>query len=197
VHGIRSENHRCRKFGHADVSNMACLNHVCYRADGVLDRDIWIKPGRTINIDVVRVESVQSLSQEVLHCCRPSIITKPTTVGIAQSVEFDAEDDRAAVATDEGFPDQKLVMTAAIKVPGVEQCDTSIQCCSKRGDALCAVWDRRNRTCLLLQDRWLKQSALAYQAVALVSCLTCCSCLDLLVIRVSSSCCRDYESRRD
>ena len=58
-------------FGEADMAYEASLHQIGDGANRVLDRDLGIEPSRTINIDMIRLEALQRISEGRLHCGRP------------------------------------------------------------------------------------------------------------------------------
>src|SRR2546422_9637570 len=112
-----------------DMSNVSCLNQVSDGAYRIFNGDVWVEPGRPIDIDVVGAEALQRLGQIVLHGHRTGVNAIPPPLRVSQSAEFDAQYHRAAVAASDCFPDQKLIVTAATEVGRVEQCNAGIQGC--------------------------------------------------------------------
>ena len=72
-------------------ADVAGLDHLGDRADGLLDRHVRIEPGGAVDVDVVGAEALQRVGQEVAHGRRPGVDAAEGAAGSAQRAELDAE----------------------------------------------------------------------------------------------------------
>ncbi|MBK5115675.1 MAG: hypothetical protein JJE23_02035 [Thermoleophilia bacterium] len=121
-------------FAEADVSDLAGLDLLGQRPDGLLDRSTRVDAVLVIEIDVVEAEPLQRSVDRAAH-----ILGAAVDRAIPMLVEAHAElgRDHDLVATSgERFAEQLLVITPAVHLGGVEEAHTELDRAVERGDRL-------------------------------------------------------------
>jgi hypothetical protein len=95
VHGVGAAQRLRADLGQSDVPDVPGLDLLGDGADRLLDRDVRVQPGRTVDVDVVGAEAAQRVGEEVLDRRRPRVVAQPAAVRVAQGAELDADADLA------------------------------------------------------------------------------------------------------
>src|SRR6185437_14387460 len=104
-----------------DVPQVALLDQLGDRADGVLDRDGRVEAGGPVDVDVVDAQALQRVAEEVPQRGGAGVDALWRTVGAAQYTELHREHDGVAVAGPQRSADQRLVVAGAVEVTSVDQ----------------------------------------------------------------------------
>src|SRR5262249_26810819 len=100
----------------ADVANVARLDHVGDRPDGLLDRHGGIEARRTVDVDVIDAEARQGVGEEGLRRGGPGVEAEMGAVGPAQAAELHAQQGLVAARARERLADEELVLAHGIEV---------------------------------------------------------------------------------
>ena len=73
MHGGRPVDRLGSDLRKPDVADIASLDHFRDGADRVLDRHVRIEPRRTVDVDMIRAEALQSVGERILHGRRPRV----------------------------------------------------------------------------------------------------------------------------
>ena len=73
VHRGRPADRLRTDLGQPDRPDVAGLDHVGDRTDGLLDRHVRVEPSGTVDVDVVGAEALQRVGQEGAHGGRPGV----------------------------------------------------------------------------------------------------------------------------
>jgi hypothetical protein len=123
-------------FREAYVMDIALVDQLGDRADGLLDRDVGVDPAEPVDVDVVRVESSQGVPERVLDRLRAAVDPEDLSAGCAQQAELDAQEHVLAVAAAQRLTQEQLVVARSVVVAGVEQADAGVESGVDRRDAL-------------------------------------------------------------
>ena len=121
VHGMGASERLRAHLGQPDMADVAGLDHLGDRADGLLDRQAWVDPGRAVDVDVVGTESLQSVGERVLGRRGAGVVAEPSPVGSALGTELDAHQHIVAPDATQDLTDEHLVVAGAVEVTRVEQ----------------------------------------------------------------------------
>ncbi len=113
--------------GEADVADVAGLDQLGDRADGLLDRHGGVQPGGAVDVDVVGAQAAQGVGEGGLDRRRAGVVAEPLAVRAALGAELHADPDVLAVAAAQRLVDQQLVVAHAVEVAGVEQGDAGVE----------------------------------------------------------------------
>jgi hypothetical protein len=136
MHGVRAADRLGTDLGEAEVAHVARLDQLCDRAHRLLDRNVREDAAGPIDVDVVRAQSPQRVSEEVLDRSRPQVVADDRPVRAAHEPELDADDRLLAVAAAQRLTDEQLVVPSCVVVARVEQGDAGVERGLDRGDRL-------------------------------------------------------------
>ncbi len=175
MHRVRAADGVCAHFRQADMPDIAGADHVGDGADGVFDRNGRIQPSRAVDIDVIGAEAAQRIGQEVFDGLRPSVVSAEHAGWIAQRAEFHRDDHAGARHALERAADQHLVVTHAVEVAGVDQCNARFHRRADGGDALGLVRRAVNarRHAHAAETKLTDLSVHSVQVLSFAWCLAC------------------------
>ena len=122
-----------------DVADVALLDELGDRPDGLLDRHVRVDAGRAVDVDVVGAQAAQRVAQEVADGGGAAVVAGKAVVGAAQRAELHADQRLLAPARRQRVADQHLVVAHPVEVAGVEQRDAGVERGVDRRDRLGVV----------------------------------------------------------
>ena len=110
----------------AEEPDLARLDELLHRADGLLDRDVRVHAVLVVQVDIVDVEPMKRASQASVDVVRRAVDAHPGAVRVPHIAELGRQL-RLGAATGDGFPEELLVRVGAVHVSGVEQGDAQVE----------------------------------------------------------------------
>jgi len=112
--------------GQAEVADLAGLNELGHRPDGVLDRGLGVDPVLVVQVDGVDTEPLQARVTRLADVVGGAADAQELAVLAAHVGEL-RRDDRGLAAMGDGLADQLLVGERAVHVGRVEQRDAQLE----------------------------------------------------------------------
>jgi len=126
VHGVGATDRVGGGFGEAQVADLARLDELLHRADGLLDRDRGVHAVLVVEVDVVDTEALERGVAGGADVRRAAVDADPAAVGVALVAELGGELDLVAAAGDR-LADELLVGEGPVHVGRVEEGDAQVE----------------------------------------------------------------------
>ena len=126
VHGVGAADRLRRRLGEPEVADLAGLDQLGHRADGLLDRHGLVDAVLVVEVDVVDAEPLQRGVAGRADVLGAAVDADAGAVGPALVAELGGQLDLVAAAGD-GLADELLVGERAVHVGGVEEGDAEVE----------------------------------------------------------------------
>ena len=132
---MRAADRLRRRFGQAEVADLAGADEIGHRADRLLDRRRAVDAMLVVEIDVIDAEALQRRVARLAHVVGLPADAEERAVVAAHVAELRRQHDLVAAVAD-GAADQLLVRERAVHVGRVEKVAAEVERAMDRGDRL-------------------------------------------------------------
>jgi hypothetical protein len=138
VHGVGAADRVGRSFGQADVQDLALVEQIDQRGDGVLDGGVRVDPVLVVEVDPVGAQARQGALDGGADVGRAAVDVAGSATGVGHEAELGGDDDLVAPALDR-LPDDLLAVERAVDLCGVDVGDAEVECAVDGADGFGVV----------------------------------------------------------